>query len=75
MELFIFLGDHNLLARRFELDSGVDDSELVLKRSDLTDEGFKVIQAGWEKLENSRNRRTGKRNFDILTKALDKVRG
>lgn len=75
LELFKFLRDHNLLTREVALSSRVDDAELVLKRSDLTDEGFKVIQSGWEKLEGSRNRRTGKRNFDMLMKALKKVRG
>ena len=71
-----FLQAHNLTTRVLLSAGEVPDEEFSLEKSDLTEEGFQVIKAGYDKwLKRVINKRKDPRDLQILETALERIRG
>lgn len=69
-----FLQDNGLVTRRLLADGEEISSSFVIRRSDLTDEGFRFYQKAEQKWLSAIDRGTAPSDVSILQKALHQCR-
>lgn len=69
-----FLQDHNLTTRLLLEPNEVPSENTIVKRKDLTDEGWEFIKLGQDKWFSAVDRGTSPENVSILEKTLSKIR-